>query len=145
MTTLPERLKELASRMNQDGDKYDAFTLLAEAVQALEAAPEGGEWRTIDSAPEGRAVLLAIEYANGKRRVIRAMRAGERTLHLGDDQDHWDGCLYDEAEDAYYCAPGWYEKNEFDEVNWAVSDKPIAWQPLPAAPSPTAALQAGEG
>ena len=37
MTTLPERLKELASRMNQDGDKYDAFTLLAEAVQALQA------------------------------------------------------------------------------------------------------------
>jgi len=37
MTTLPERLKELASRMNQDGDKYDAFTLIAEAVQALQA------------------------------------------------------------------------------------------------------------
>ena len=102
-----------------------------EAAQALQAAPEGGEWRSSDSAPEGAAVLLAIEYANGTRRVIRAMRAGERTLHLGDDQDHWDGCIYDETEDAYFCAPGWYEKNEYDECNWMVHDKPIAWQHLP--------------
>ena len=57
MTTLPERLKELASRMNQDGDKYDAFTLLAEAVQALQAAPEGGGNSGIKARPEGASAL----------------------------------------------------------------------------------------
>ena len=89
------------------------------------------EWQPIETAPEGKPVLLAIEYQSGRRRVIRAMRAGERTLYLSDEQDPWDGCIYDETEDAYFCAPGWYEKNEYDECNWMVHDKPIAWQHLP--------------
>ena len=137
MTTLPERLLEMCRTpdghdLPDHAEPWGAdVATLREAAAALQAAPEGGEWRSIDSAPEGAAVLLAIEYANGTRRVIRAMRAGERTLHLGDDQDHWDGCMYDEAEDAYFCAPGWYEKNEYDECNWMVHDKPIAWQHLP--------------
>ena len=96
------------------------------------------EWQPIETAPEGKAVLLAIEYQSGRRRVIRAMRAGERTLYLSDEQDPWDGCIYDEAEDRYFCQPGWYEKNEYDEVNWAVNDKPIGWQELPAPPEPQA-------
>lgn len=57
MTTLPERLKELASRMNQDGDKYDAFTLLAEAAQALQAEPEG--WVLVPREPTEEMIEAA--------------------------------------------------------------------------------------
>ena len=104
---------------------YATIARLTAEVEALR------EWQPIETAPEGKPVLLAIEYQTGNRRVIRAMRAGERTLHLSDEQDPWDGCIYDETEDAYFCAPGWYEKNEYDECNWMVHDKPIAWQHLP--------------
>jgi hypothetical protein len=91
MTTLPERLKELASRMNQDGDKYDAFTLLAEAVQALQAAPEGGD-----------TMRGVCESADFEADTLTFRMVG-----------------------AYYAAAGEYVIT-------------------PAAPSPTAALQAGE-
>ena len=78
MTTLPERLKELASRMNQDGDKYDAFTLLAEAVQALQAAPEGG-WAVDDSMVERAAdAYEAAAESEGFGRV----EGSERVTHL---------------------------------------------------------------
>jgi len=130
MTTLPERLKELASRMNQDGDKYDAFTLLAEAVQALQAAPEGGEWRTIDSAPkDGTQILVARageEIGMGAVEIVDwCVMENWHWEQVGDD-------LYRKVQDA---------PSEFWNGN---GHRATHWMPLPAAPSPTAALQAGE-
>ena len=98
MSTLPERLKELASRMNQDGDKYDAFTLLAEAVQALQAAPEGGEWVLVP-----RHYNVNVAYA---------------------------ACVLEQST----CA--------IDRLN--APPLRTLEKALSAAPSPTAALQAGE-
>jgi len=131
MTTLPERLKELASRMNQDGDKYDAFTLLAEAVQALQAAPEGGEWRTIDSAPkDGTQILVARageEIGMGAVEIVDwCVMENWHWEQVGDD-------LYRKVQDA---------PSEFWNGN---GHRATHWMPLPAAPSPTAALQAGVG
>ena len=90
MTTLPERLKELASRMNQDGDKYDAFTLLAEAAQALQSAPEGGEvcivcdWKDADPFPRfieaevgGRSVAFEWRYRNDGLKELVIPTQGE--------------------------------------------------------------------
>lgn len=180
MSTLPERLKELASRMNQDGDKYDAFTLLAEAVQALQAqevvkettinhardphccgcyvirwndgdpvavcgecgvqvalldrivsgAPEGGEWRTIDSAPkDGTQILVARageEIGMGAVEIVDwCVMENWHWEQVGDD-------LYRKVQDA---------PSEFWNGN---GHRATHWMPLPAAPSPTAAQQAGE-
>ena len=90
MSTLPERLKELASRMNQDGDKYDAFTLLAEAAQALQAQEGGDTMRGVCESADFEADTLTFRMVG-----------------------------------AYYAAAGEYVIT-------------------PAAPSPSAALQAGE-
>ena len=88
-------------------------------------------WEKTESAPLGTPVLLTIEDSAGRRKVIRAVRADERTLPLAFDQDPDANNYYDEDADTYYCAPGWYETNEFEECNWFVHAVAVAWQPLP--------------
>ena len=122
MTTLPERLKELASRMNQDGDKYDAFTLLAEAVQALQAAPEGGEWVSVkDRLPERWEHVEVYPDPNDKRTYNYFAVADGGTN--GVKANRW----YHNDSDGY--------DNEITVTHW---------RKKAAAPSPSAALQAGE-
>jgi len=121
--------------VNSDLEKISDFLVSS----GWQRACPWGVWWPIETAPEGKPVLLTVESLNGRRRVIRAMRAGEHTLPLSDDQDPWDGCLYDEDEDCHYCTPGWYEKNENEECNWGVSDTAVAWMPLPVPPIVAAA------
>lgn len=117
-------------------DAHDAIVEFF-ARPSLSAQAVGDGWLPIESAPEGKKILLAIEYPSGRKNVIRAMLAGHKTLPLSDEQYSWEGCFYDEEEDQTYCAPGWYETNENEETNWAVSEKAVGWQLLPSAPGAT--------
>ena len=101
--------------------------------------PEGmvGGWIALPGTlPEpGTPVLLDI----GKKYPIRAMWAAKHTVEAADDDTDWGE--YDEATDAYYCPEGWYEWNEHEDTNWAVSATPRAWAPLP----PTTPAGSGKG
>ena len=65
-------------------------------------------------------------------RRIRAQYAGEYELEQAPECDG--DSDYDEAEDTYYCKPGWYETNEHDEIHWAVDEPVTHWMPLPDPP-----------
>lgn len=95
--------------------------------------PEGmvGGWIALPGTlPEpGTPVLLDI----GKKYPIRAMWAAKHTVEAADDDTDWGE--YDEATDAYYCPEGWYEWNEHEDTNWAVSATPRAWATLPPTTS----------
>lgn len=128
MTTLPERLQGLATLLRADGDEWGAYDLLNEAAQALQAAPEG-VWRTIDGAPKDGTVIL-IPYVG---RAVPAWYCA--------DEPMWKWKFL-------WCAgSSGGETNAYEEsaVKW--------WAPMPsptfadsplAAPSPSAALRAGE-
>jgi len=142
MTTLPERLKELASRMNQDGDKYDAFTLLAEAVQALQAQEVVKETtinhardphccgcyviRWNDGDPVAVCGECGVQVALLDRIVSGAPEGGDTMRGVCESADFEADTLTFRMVGAYYAAAGEYVIT-------------------PAAPSPTAALQAGVG
>lgn len=101
--------------------------------------PEGvvGGWIALPGTlPEpGVPVLLDI----GKKYPIRAMWAAKHTVEAADDDTDWGE--YDEATDTYYCPEGWYEWNEHEDTNWAVSATPRAWATLP----PTTSAGSGKG
>ena len=67
-------------------------------------------------------------------RRIRAVYAVEGTLELGEG-DPWDGCTCDEESGEWFCQPGWYEQNWYEETNWRVTDTVTHWMPLPDPPS----------
>jgi hypothetical protein len=74
----------------------------------------------------GTPVLLDI----GKRYPFRAMWVAKHTMEAGDEcPDDW--ADYHEEHDTYYCPEGWCEWNEYEETHWTVTDKAIAWMPLP--------------
>lgn len=102
--------------------------------------PEGmvGGWIALPGTlPEpGVPVLLDI----GKKYPIRAMWAAKHTVEAADDDTDWGE--YDEATETYYCPEGWYEWNEHEDTNWAVSATPRAWAPLP--PTSSADSRKGE-
>lgn len=101
--------------------------------------PEGmvGGWIALPGTlPEpGVPVLLDI----GKKYPIRAMWAAKHTVEAADDDTDWGE--YDEATETYYCPEGWYEWNEHEDTNWAVSATPRAWATLP----PTTSAGSGKG
>lgn len=65
---------------------------------------------------------------------LRAQWAGEKSLELSQFADSDEGCYYDEEEDMYYVEEGWYETNQFDDVNWKIEGTVTHWMPLPAPP-----------
>lgn len=83
----------------------------------------------------GQPVLAFVQSAHGNPRAtrrIRAMYAGKFTLEAADEDGEFSE--YDEAADQYYCPPGWYEKNEFEETHWAVDGTVTHWMLLPDPP-----------
>lgn len=139
---LREFLEELAGYR---GNMVNGNRLSDRARELLSAAPKQAMgWDADEGAsPIGKSVLLCVEdAASGRRRVIRAMRAGLNTMELGCDQEWWEGCTTDEDEQEF-CPAGWYERNEYDEVNWHVDDKFVAWMELPSPPEKAPASPAG--
>ena len=74
----------------------------------------------------GKFVLAFVENSSVP---IRAKYVPKFSLEPY-DQDDW--CEYNEENDTYYCPEGWYECNKYDEINWLVHDKVIAWCELPS-------------
>lgn len=96
----------------------------------VSGAPEGGEWRTIDSAPkDGTQILVARageEIGMGAVEIVDwCVMENWHWEQVGDD-------LYRKVQDA---------PSEFWNGN---GHRATHWMPLPAAPSPSASLQAGE-
>ena len=76
--------------------------------------------------PEADKFVLA--FVENSSVPIRAKYVPKFLLELY-DQDNW--CEYNEENDTYYCPEGWHEKNKYDEIDWLVHDKVIAWCELP--------------
>jgi len=94
----------------------------------------GAEWKRVEDGmpPDGRFVLAAVRGGSSRARsVVRAIHAGKFSLECHLDAE---GGEYDEATDTYYCEPGWYECNAFEDVHWAVDGTVTHWMPLPEAP-----------
>lgn len=103
-----------------------------ELVDRITKALDWTETKT--ELPEsGVPVIIASRNGAGKPRRLRAMYAAPLTLPLHMDCDD-DNADYDEASDEYYCPEGWYENNEYDEINWRVEGTVTHWMPLPALP-----------
>lgn len=90
------------------------------------------QWRT--GLPDGPAFVLAcVEDDRGRRTVIRASYARKYEL-VSNPESVDENCDYHEEQDEYYVPEGWYESNEFEEVNWHVEGAVVAWMPLPVPP-----------
>ena len=91
---------------------------------------------TKDRMPKsGEPVLVFVQGVYGnKTRRLRACYAAKYTLvqsELAND----DNADYDEGTDEHYCAEGWYETNEFEEVHWRIDGEVTHWMPLPEPPN----------
>lgn len=88
-----------------------------------------------ETLPEcGKKVLAYFENANGKPRRIMAYHADANSIE-SDSEDNYGAYEYSEEEDTYYLHEGWYENNEFDEINWMVDGKITHWMTLPDPPA----------
>ncbi len=115
---------------------HEADTVARELALIAQPAVAAGWVKLPGQLPEpGKPVLLDI----GKKFPIRAMWAAKHTVQSADDDT--DRGEYDEATDTYYCPEGWYEWNEHEDTNWAVSATPRAWATLP----PTTSAGSGKG
>lgn len=95
------------------------------------------EWRT--GVPDNPDFVLACVREDTRRFVIRASYARRFELAASNDwyyegEDGTNCPEYNEDEDEYYCPEGWYESNEYEEINWYVHGEVIAWMPLPELP-----------
>lgn len=85
-----------------------------------------------DEKPKGGVPVLAyFKNEFGKQRIIKAFYAPKFTI---EDIGENDFVEYDEENDIFYTPEGWYENNEYDEVNYFVDCKVTHWQPLPEPP-----------
>lgn len=81
----------------------------------------------------GRKVISFYRNDNGKPRRIMAYHADPFSIESDDDDQH-EAFEYSEENDQYYLREGWYENNEFDDVNWCVSGCITHWMELPPPP-----------
>ncbi len=82
--------------------------------------------------PAGVPVLACVapnEYGNVRR--IRAQYAPPMTL---EQSPECEGGTYCEETDTYYVDEGWYETNEYEDVNWNVGGTVTHWMALPLPP-----------
>lgn len=121
--------------------------MTADLTALLAAERDTREWiETKTALPKsGLPVIAFVSSAFGNTeatRRIRASYADKFTLESGDDEDFGE---YDEKTDAYYCPPGWYETNEFEDTHWAVDGEVTHWMFLPAPPIITIATAIRNG
>ena len=131
-----ERLIEAAidsafkwSATEKDADKFESA--IAEARKLL---ADDGWIRVEDALPESGVPVIAFVPRYGGHTNSRRIRAQYAAKHSLEQHMEADGGDYDEASDTYYCEPGWYEDNEYEEIHWCVSDEVTHWQPLPQPP-----------
>ena len=146
MSANADLYRRIAEAMMRQGEGYETALAVAEAqAEAWDGAvkmmsqawEEYPDWIKVeDRLPEpGIYVLAYFKNDLGKDRIIRAEYSDGHSLPVSDLMD-WNGdwANYDEAEDQYYCPVGWFESNEFDEIDYQVDGNITHWMPLPKPP-----------
>ena len=119
-------------------------------VNELKAKLAAAErWVSIDDRlPDSNVPVIAfveaVDGVQGRTRRIRAQYAAKFTLPVSEQCDINDWSEWNEQDDECYCPAGWYETNEFEETNWAVSGTVTHWMPLPEPPSIAATDKEGK-
>ncbi len=106
----------------------------ARIAKSITKPPPVSPWiKVTHRLPEsGVPVLAFVTNESGKTRRIRAQWCAKFT-----EESDGDDAEYCEEKDTYYSPEGWYESNEYDEVNWFVHDPVSHWMPLPEGPTAT--------
>ena len=100
----------------------------------LEEAAEKKWIKVKNEKPTPNIPVITFGVNNyGKKRTLRAVWVPR--FFLESDGEYFDYVDYNEEKDEYYWPEGWYERNEYDEVNWHVDHEVTHWQPLPEPPS----------
>lgn len=83
--------------------------------------------------PDNSKPVLAVVKEEMVTYVLRVMYARKFDIESETDYDEE---LFDYVEetDTYYCKPGWYETNVFEETHWGVCGEVTHWMPLPEPP-----------
>lgn len=104
---------------------------LRDEVIALRKQVEKQRWISVkERLPEGdKLVIVKLENLKIPIRAFHAEPKGSE----GSCEDEIS--IYDEEADCYWLPEGWYECNQYEEVNWLVHDNVTHWQPLPAPPA----------
>jgi hypothetical protein len=89
-------------------------------------------WR--DGVPDGPDFVLACVKVDKRTVVLRASYVRQYEL-VSDSESIDEHCDYHEEQDEYFVPEGWYESNEFEEINWRVQGEVIGWMPLPSPPA----------
>jgi len=109
--------KEGRNHDTPDGAAQATLLALKSAIREAIAAPGvADEWKPIESAPRSGVILLAVKSGNDSRVFAAEM-----------SNDH------DIGGDVWNITTGWGGWTRLHK-GWT----PVAWQPRPAAPSPTA-------
>ena len=135
-----------ACRFDENDDNTHECLMHKERREQLAAAER---WVSIDDRlPDSNVPVIAfveaVDGVQGRTRRIRAQYAGKFTLPVSEQCDINDWSEWNEQDDECYCPAGWYETNEFEETNWAVSGTVTHWMPLPEPPSIAATDKEGE-
>lgn len=119
----------------EPGKNYSAeYQVTSEPLYRAAQPPRVSPWiKVTHRLPEsGVPVLAFVTNEQGKTRRIRAQWCAKFT-----EESDGDDAEYCEEKDTYYSPEGWYESNEYDEVNWFVHDPVSHWMPLPEGPTAT--------
>jgi len=95
---------------------------------------DNAAWIDASAAPRNQTGLVCYLTRHGKRRTVRAVHVGIKTvMYDGDDDDSGD---YDEATGEYYLPAGWYERVENGDYDYYPIDGTVThFMPLPAPPA----------
>lgn len=93
-------------------------------------------WIPVDKLmPEADVFVLAFFInEHGKHRRIRAFYAPRFTVTTSVDNDWYEHKPEEASDDEAYLPEGWYEANEYEDINWHVSATVTHWMPLPEPP-----------
>lgn len=121
-----------------DAERDRLLAFGSDDIAQTAPAVAGEAWLPIETAPQGKTLLLKCEYKRnpGKGYVCVGHYIEKFTVESNEDTDN---CEYNEADDTFYIQPGWYEH----QYNWeeyssiAIDDNILGWMIAPkfAAPS----------
>ena len=141
LTKGPDTRMQLVRRVAAERMAYELRNQYEAELARKDAEIEAmrNPWISVkDRVPEpGLPVIAFVTDPKNPQwsRRIRAAYAEEGTLELGEGEP-WDGCTCDEENGDWFCQPGWYEHNWYEDTNWRVTDTVTHWMPLPTPPQP---------